>query len=237
MKNGLPWIWGLRTGTRAWHLTIHFSLILINCVTRVLCFICKHLQKCGIQHFSLSSLRGWTYRSVWCNEIFSVRTRSGRVFYRDFPYCEFNNWAIRAPLIHPPTWQVYLEHRLCVDSLLARVWLQLGLVIMAAVSSLSRLTDNRHHASDVLAGALFGVIIALVTAARLPKYEATESKDQELASGETKKQIRLMGWTIGNSSRYKLDLHQCQAQMTFNSLWVLRCELWAVGLDTLKCPP
>ena len=75
---------------------------------------------------------------------------------------------------------------------------------MAAVSSLSRLTDNRHHASDVLAGALSGLIIALVTAARLPKYEATESRDQELGTGETKKQIRLMGWTIDNSSRYKI---------------------------------
>ena len=98
--------------------------------------------------------------------------------------------------------QVYLEHRLEVSSLLTRVWLQLGLLIMAAVSSLSRVTDNRHHASDVLAGAILGLIIALVTAARLPKYDAIESKEsQELASGETKKQIGLLGWTIGNSNR------------------------------------
>ena len=95
-----------------------------------------------------------------------------------------------------------------MDSLLTRVWLQLGLVIMAAVSSLSRVTDNRHHASDVLAGALSGLIIALVTAARLPKYEATESRDQELGTGETKKQIRLMGWTIDNSSRYKIKIFE-----------------------------
>ena len=91
-----------------------------------------------------------------------------------------------------------------MGSLLARVWLQLGLVIMAAVSSLSRVTDNRHHAWDVLAGALLGLTIALVTAARLPQYEAIGSKEsQELATGETKKQIGLLGWTIGNSNRYK----------------------------------
>ena len=97
--------------------------------------------------------------------------------------------------------QVYLEHRLEVGSLLARVWLQLALLIMAAVSSLSRITDNRHHASDVLAGALLGLTIALVTAARL-KYDVIGAKESaELASGETKKQIGLLGWTIGNSSR------------------------------------
>jgi len=91
---------------------------------------------------------------------------------------------------------VYLEHRLEVGSLLARVWLQLALLIMAAVSSLSRITDNRHHASDVLAGAMLGITIGLVTAARL-KYDVIGDKE----SAETKKQIGLLGWTIGNSSR------------------------------------
>ena len=92
--------------------------------------------------------------------------------------------------------QVYLEHRLEVGSLLARVWLQLALLIMAAVSSLSRITDNRHHASDVLAGAMLGITIGLATAARL-KYDVIGDKE----SAETKKQIGLLGWTIGNSSR------------------------------------
>ena len=109
--------------------------------------------------------------------------------------------AVHRELDNRLSCQVYLEHRLEVGSLLARVWLQLALLIMAAVSSLSRITDNRHHASDVLAGALLGLTIALVTAARL-KYDVIGAKESaELASGETKKQIGLLGWTIGNSSR------------------------------------
>lgn len=96
---------------------------------------------------------------------------------------------------------VYLERRLDVGSLLARVWLQLGLLIMAAVSSLSRVTDNRHHPADVLAGAVLGLVLALLTAARLPQYDSSEEKEsQEPATGETRKHIGLLGWTIGNSN-------------------------------------
>ena len=69
--------------------------------------------------------------------------------------------------------QMYLQQRLVVDSLLARHWLQLVLVIMAAMSSVSRVTDNRHHPSDVWAGAGIGIFVALLASLKIPDVEVS----------------------------------------------------------------
>ena len=71
---------------RGWVITSVWSWYTVSLVSG----ICILLQKCGVQHFSLSSLGGGTERSVWCDEIISVRSRSGRLLHRDFSYCEFN---------------------------------------------------------------------------------------------------------------------------------------------------
>ena len=71
--------------------------------------------------------------------------------------------------------QVYLQHRLQTSSVLLRSWLQLGLVIMAAVSSLSRITDNRHHATDVWVGAIIGVAVAVIATQSLDQVSVKEN--------------------------------------------------------------
>jgi phosphatidate phosphatase len=42
-------------------------------------------------------------------------------------------------------------------------FIQFGFVTLATFTSLSRITDNKHHTSDVIAGALLGIVFALLT--------------------------------------------------------------------------
>jgi phosphatidate phosphatase len=42
-------------------------------------------------------------------------------------------------------------------------FIQFGFITLASFTSLSRITDNKHHTSDVIAGALLGCVFALLT--------------------------------------------------------------------------
>ena len=104
--------------------------------------------------------------------------------------------------------QVYLQRRLqSSHSLLLRFWLQLGLVIMAATSSISRITDNRHHPADVWVGALIGIILALVGSAQLAdtdeceastSHQSDQTSDQKTEKKEKRpSKIRLLSSSFG----------------------------------------
>ena len=46
-------------------------------------------------------------------------------------------------------------------------FIQLWLVALAFYTSLTRVSDNMHHPSDVLAGSVIGIVVALLSYARL----------------------------------------------------------------------
>ena len=63
---------------------------------------------------------------------------------------------------------------------------------MASVSSVSRVTDNRHHASDVWVGTLLGVLVAVVTAARMSQLPELEQQEQSGDSGKKQSHLGLL---------------------------------------------
>ena len=71
-----------------------------------------------------------------------------------------------------------------------KFWLQLGLVLMAATSSISRITDNRHHAADVWVGAALGILMAVLGWTELANIEdggeAPDSHQSDLTAGPNK---------------------------------------------------
>ena len=94
--------------------------------------------------------------------------------------------------------QVHLQRRLVASwAGLWRAWLQLAALLLAAASSSSRVTDHRHHAADVWAGAALGAITAAAAALQLrlppPSGRAEDKKTSP---------IGLLGWTT--SSRWRL---------------------------------
>ena len=67
---------------------------------------------------------------------------------------------------------------------------QLSLVTFAFFVALSRVSDNKHHPTDVLAGSLIGIAVALVTYSfhvrflkgynySIGEYQSVEQKEQE----------------------------------------------------------
>ena len=58
--------------------------------------------------------------------------------------------------------------------MLLKFWLQLLLVLMAATSSISRITDNRHHAADVWVGAALGILMAVLGWTELANIDEAE---------------------------------------------------------------
>jgi len=93
---------------------------------------------------------------------------------------------------------IYLQHRLHVNSLLTVYWLQLVLVIMASMSSISRITDNRHHPADVWVGAILGILVAILATMRLQTSENCKPESFQETNCEPKKpsQIGLLGSTL-----------------------------------------
>ena len=90
--------------------------------------------------------------------------------------------------------QVHLQRRLVASwAGLWRAWLQLAALLLAAASSASRVTDHRHHAADVWAGAALGAITAAAAALQLrlppPSGRAEDRKTSP---------IGLLGWTAGS---------------------------------------
>ena len=80
----------------------------------------------------------------------------------------------------PSTFQIYLQLRLKpTRSVLLKFWLQLGLVLMAATSSISRITDNRHHAADVWVGAALGILMAVLGWTELTNIEDGEGSESQ----------------------------------------------------------
>lgn len=91
---------------------------------------------------------------------------------------------------------VHLQRRLVASwAGLWRAWLQLAALLLAAASSASRVTDHRHHAADVWAGAALGAITAAAAALQLrlppPSGRAEDKKTSP---------IGLLGWTAGSRS-------------------------------------
>ena len=80
------------------------------------------------------------------------------------------------------TFQIYLQLRLKpTQSVLLKFWLQLGLVLMAATSSISRITDNRHHSADVWVGAALGIVMAVFGWTELTNIDDVEAPDSHLS--------------------------------------------------------
>ena len=78
---------------------------------------------------------------------------------------------------------------------------------MAATSSISRITDNRHHPADVWVGAIIGIMVALVGAAQMvdsEQCEASNTHQSEQSSDQKKEKkekrpskIRLLSSSLG----------------------------------------
>ena len=59
--------------------------------------------------------------------------------------------------------QVYLQARLvCSQAKLLRPVLQVGVFTLAFLTCLSRISDYKHHWSDVLGGSLLGILVCFV---------------------------------------------------------------------------
>ena len=90
--------------------------------------------------------------------------------------------------------QVHLQRRLVASwAGLWRAWLQLAALLLAAASSASRVTDHRHHAADVWAGAALGAITAAAAALQLRLPPPSGRPEDKKTSP-----IGLLGWTAGS---------------------------------------
>ena len=67
-------------------------------------------------------------------------------------------------------------------------WLQLVAFLLAAIASLSRISDHRHHPVDVLAGALVGVGVGLLTAISVLSKSLSETEEEE--EGKKREDLR-----------------------------------------------
>ena len=78
-------------------------------------------------------------------------------------------------------------------------WLQLVAFLLAAIASLSRISDHRHHPIDVLAGATVGVVIGLLSAFSILEISSKSSgKEKE---EEVKKNDDLVCNDVSGSTR------------------------------------
>ena len=65
--------------------------------------------------------------------------------------------------LSPPCWQLYLQRRFTWQGMtLLRPFLQAVFLLMSLYTCLSRISDYKHHWSDVLAGGLLGAVVALL---------------------------------------------------------------------------
>lgn len=79
---------------------------------------------------------------------------------------------------------LYLQRKLTWrSSKLARHFLQFVLIMLAWYTALSRVMDNWHHWSDVLAGSLIGVVGALITAHYIAHFFKPQYHDVVLGGG------------------------------------------------------
>jgi membrane-associated phospholipid phosphatase len=58
--------------------------------------------------------------------------------------------------------QLYIESRLHISfSRLLKIFLQISLVLAAILCGFGRIRENKHHMSDVLAGFILGITVAV----------------------------------------------------------------------------
>ena len=63
---------------------------------------------------------------------------------------------------------LYIEARMHFqDSRFLKMFLQLLAALLAILCSLSRVSDYKHHWSDVLAGMILGIIVAVIVVSRM----------------------------------------------------------------------
>ena len=74
-------------------------------------------------------------------------------------------------------------------------WLQLVTFLLAAIASLSRISDHRHHPVDVLAGAVVGVGVGLLTAISILSKRSSETEEEE--EGKKREDLRSREVAVG----------------------------------------
>ena len=76
-------------------------------------------------------------------------------------------------------------------------WLQLVTFLLAAIASLSRISDHRHHPVDVLAGAVVGVGVGLLTAISILSKRSSETEEEEEGKKREDLRSREVGVGVG----------------------------------------
>nr|KAG5703257.1 hypothetical protein BaRGS_034168 [Batillaria attramentaria] len=75
---------------------------------------------------------------------------------------------------------LYLETRIhVVNTRLPKLTLQAGMVTAALYVSVTRITDHHHHRTDVIVGALLGIIVAIVTFTQVARHWINDHKAAE----------------------------------------------------------
>ena len=73
--------------------------------------------------------------------------------------------------------QLYLQRRLKSKSTLAKPILQFSLIAVAWFVALSRVMNNKHHWSDVLAGMLLGSTVAIINVSEVMKCNQPSTRE------------------------------------------------------------
>ena len=108
-----------------------------------------------------------------------------------------SSWVPSHPLSHPALlYQVYVRKNVSSNhSKLIGPWLQLVAFLLAAIASLSRISDHRHHPVDVLAGAIVGVGVGLLTAISILSKRSSETEEEE--EGKKREDLRSREVAVG----------------------------------------
>ena len=95
-----------------------------------------------------------------------------------------------------------------------RPYIQFGIFLLAFFISLTRITDYKHHPTDVITGALIGVIYALILIVFVIKlfenpivfhFEGKKQETFEVEEGESKRQEDQKGMEYNNSRSTQIN--------------------------------
>ena len=96
-----------------------------------------------------------------------------------------------------------------------RPYIQFGIFLLAFFISLTRITDYKHHPTDVITGALIGVIYALILIVFVIKlfenpivfhFEGENQEKFEVEEGESKRQQDQRGMEYNNSLSTQINV-------------------------------